>query len=59
MIKVGRVRLGGIQHARTKFQWGKTKARNHLGDLGKDGKVILKWILNNYGMKGEDLIQLA
>lgn len=29
----------------TKFQSENVKERNHLGDLGADGRMILKWIL--------------
>jgi hypothetical protein len=29
----------------TKFQSENVKERNHFGDLGADGRMILKWIL--------------
>jgi hypothetical protein len=27
------------------FIWGKMRERDHLGDLGVDGRIILKWML--------------
>jgi len=30
---------------RTKFWSGNLKGRNHLGELGVDGRKILKWVL--------------
>jgi hypothetical protein len=33
---------GGI---RTEFVWEKVKERDHLEDLGIDGRIILKWVL--------------
>jgi len=27
------------------------KGRGHLGDLGVDGKIILIWLLNKYGVR--------
>jgi hypothetical protein len=32
----------------TGFQWGDMRERNHLEDLGIDGRIILKWILKNW-----------
>jgi hypothetical protein len=29
----------------TGFWWGDLKERDHLGDLGVDERIILKWIL--------------
>jgi hypothetical protein len=29
----------------TRFWWGQLKETDHLGDLGVDCKIILKWIL--------------
>ena len=39
----------------TRFSWGKLRERNHLKDLGVDGRVILKWIFKKYiGGRGLD-----
>jgi hypothetical protein len=35
---------------RNAYNWlGNLKARDHLEDLGRDGKIILEWILEKYG----------
>jgi hypothetical protein len=36
--------VGGIK-VQTTFWSEKLKGRNHLGDIGVDGRVILKWVL--------------
>jgi hypothetical protein len=33
--------------------------RNHLEDLGIDGRITLKWILHKKGCEGVDWINLA
>jgi hypothetical protein len=30
---------------------GNLNIRDHLGDLGLDGKIILEWILGTYGRR--------
>ena len=40
-----------------RFWWGNLKERCDLDDLGVDGKIILKWVLNNGD--GVDRINLA
>ena len=34
---------------RTGFWLGSLKERDHLKDLGTDGRIIVKWILNRMG----------
>jgi hypothetical protein len=33
---------------------GKSEGRNHLEDLGIEGRIIMKWILNRMGKRGQD-----
>ena len=45
MIWAGHVtRMGGRGEAYTGFWCGNLRERNHLGDRGVDGRIILKWI---------------
>jgi hypothetical protein len=30
------------------FRWGNLRARDHWGDPGVDGKIIIKWIFRKY-----------
>jgi hypothetical protein len=38
------VSRGGIGEAYTGFWWGNLKERDHLGNPGFDGRIILRWI---------------
>jgi hypothetical protein len=31
------------------FRWGNTRERVHLGNLGVDGRIILRWIFRKWG----------
>ena len=35
---------GGRGEAYTRFWWGNLRERDHLGDPGIDGRIILRWI---------------
>jgi hypothetical protein len=35
---------GGREEAYTGFWWGNLKERDHVGDPGVDGRIILRWI---------------
>jgi len=32
----------------TDYMWGKLRERDHLGDLGLDGRIILRWIFRKW-----------
>jgi hypothetical protein len=35
---------GGLENCMQVFGWGAPRERDHLKDLGVDGRAILKWI---------------
>ena len=41
-----RVRVRGEAH--TRFWWENLKERDHLGDQGVDGRIILSWIFRKW-----------
>jgi len=43
----------------TGFWWGNLWERDHLGDLGIDGRIILRWIFRKWGVGCMDWIELA
>jgi hypothetical protein len=47
----GACSMHGRQEMHAKFRFGKLKGRNHLEDLGTDGRIISKWILKKQGVK--------
>jgi hypothetical protein len=44
----GHVVLWGRGEAYTGFWWGNLRERNHFGDPGIDGRVILRWIFRKW-----------
>jgi hypothetical protein len=42
----GRWHVWGTRELHTRVWWGNLKKRDHLEDLGIEGRIILKWILN-------------
>jgi hypothetical protein len=38
--------IWGRGQVHTEFWWGDLEERVHVEDLGTDGRVILKWIIN-------------
>jgi len=42
------------------FRWGNLRERDHLEDLGVDGRLILRWIFRKWvgGMDWIDLTQV-
>ena len=45
--------------AYTEFWRGKLRGRDHLGDPGIDGRIILRWIFSKWDVWGMDWIELA
>jgi hypothetical protein len=41
------------------FWWGNLRERDHWGDPGVDGRIILRWIFRKWDIWGMDWIELA
>ena len=41
------------------FWWGNLRKRDHLGDPGVDGCIILRWIFRKWDGGGMDWIDVA
>jgi len=41
----------GRAEACTGFWWVNLRERDHLGDLGADGRIILGWIFRNWDVE--------
>ena len=49
----------GEREAHTGFGYGNLKERDHLGDPGVDGRIILRWIFRKWDVGGIDWLELA
>jgi hypothetical protein len=50
----------GRGEASTGFRWGNLRERDHWGEPGVDGKIILKWIFRKWDvgvLRGIKLVQ--
>jgi hypothetical protein len=53
-------RVWGDRRGVYKVLVGKTEGKSHLGDLGLDGRIILRWIFRKWVVCGDmDWIELA
>jgi hypothetical protein len=41
------------------FWWGSLRKRDHLGDRGVDGRIILRWIFRKWDVGGMEWIELV
>jgi len=41
----------GRGEAYTRFWWGNLREREHLGDPGIDGKIVLRWISRKWDVE--------
>ena len=49
----------GRGEVNTRFWWGNLRERDHLGDPGVDGRIILKWIFRKWDVGAMDWNHLA
>ena len=52
-------KVGGRGEAYIGFWWRNLRERDHLGDPGVDGRIILRWIFWKWDVGGMDWIELA
>jgi hypothetical protein len=49
----------GLGELYTGFWWGNLRERDHLGDPGIDGRILLRWIFRKWDVGGKDWNKLA
>jgi len=49
----------GRRDVYTRFWWGNLRKRDHLENLGVDGRIILRWIFRKWEVGGMDWIDLV
>jgi hypothetical protein len=49
----------GRREACIGFWWENLRVRDHLGDPGIDGRIILRWIFGKLDLGGMDWIEVA
>jgi len=47
----GQVACMGRVEVYTGFCWGNVRVRNHLQDLGIDGRIILRWVFRKWDVR--------
>ena len=47
------------REAYTGFWWGNLRERDHFGDPGVDGRIILRWIFRKWDVESMDWMELA
>ena len=52
--------MGGQERCILGFWWGNLRERDHLGDPGVDGRILLRWIFRkwDWGVEWIDLAQV-
>jgi len=51
--------IWGRGEACTGSWWGNLRKRDHWGDPGRDGRIMLGWIFRKWDVGGMDWIELA
>jgi len=45
------LRVWGIGEVHAGFWWGNMRERDHLEDPGVDGRIILRWVFQKWGVR--------